>query len=74
MALIQKREAVTVFQTSWGLTHFGAISGWLAVNATCTLIYNIEKAWEKKEILTALAFDIKEAFDTIMEKRLTKCL
>lgn len=55
-------------------THFGAIPGRSAVDAACTLPHDVERAWEKKEILTALAFDIKGAFDTVTEKRLTKRL
>lgn len=55
-------------------THFGAIPGRSAVDAACTLTHDVERAWEKKEILTALAFDIKGAFDTVTEGRPTKRL
>lgn len=53
------------------IVHFGAI---LAVDAACTLTHDIERAWEKKEILTALVFDIIGAFDIVIEKSLTKYL
>ena len=45
--------------------HFGAIPGRSAVDAACTLTYDIERAWEQEDILTALAFDIKGAFDAV---------
>lgn len=51
--------------------HFGAIARRLAVDAAATLTHNVEKAWQGSEIFTALAFDIKGAFDTITKKRLT---
>lgn len=55
-------------------THFRAIPGRSAVDAACTQTHDVERAWEKKEILTALAFDIKGTFDTVTEGRLTKRL
>ena len=50
--------------------HFGAIPRPSAVDAACILTYDLEKAWE----LTALAFDIKGAFDAVTKKRLTERL
>lgn len=54
--------------------HFGAIARRSAVDAASTLAYDIERSWEQKEILSALAFDIKGAFDTVTERRLSKRL
>lgn len=51
--------------------HFGAISGRSAVDAVATLTQDVERAFGKKEVLTALAFDIKGAFDCVTETRLT---
>ena len=51
--------------------HCGAIARRSAVDAAATLTHDVERAWQDSEILTALAFDIKGAFDTITEKRLT---
>lgn len=50
--------------------HFGAIARRSAVDAAATLTHDVEKAWQEGEVLTALAFDIKGAFDTVTEKRL----
>ena len=41
------------------------------MDAAATLLHDVEKAWQDNEVLTALAFDIKGAFDTVMKKRLT---
>lgn len=54
--------------------HFGAISGRSAVDAAATLTYNVERAFGKKGILTAPAFDIKGAFDCVTETRLIRRL
>lgn len=35
------------------------------------LIHNIKKAWQKNKVLTVLAFDIRETFDEVTEKKLT---
>lgn len=51
--------------------HFGAIARGSAVDAAATLTHDVERAWQDSEVLTTLAFDIKEAFDTITENRLT---
>lgn len=45
--------------------HFKAIEGQSAVDITSTLTYNVEKAFENKEVVTVLAFDIKKTFDRI---------
>ncbi len=37
--------------------------------AAATLTHDIEKSFQKQEILIALAFDIKGAFDRIMDYR-----
>lgn len=54
--------------------HFGAIAGRSAVDTAATLTHDIEKAFQSQEVLTALAFDIKGAFDRVSESRLTKRL
>ncbi len=56
------------------LLHFGAIPGRSAVDAVATLTYDVERAWENHEVLTALAFDIKGAFDTVTKEKLTNRL
>ncbi len=57
-----------------GLLHFGTILGRLAVDAAATFTNDIEKAWENNEVLTALAFDIKGAFDMVTGEKLTNRL
>ncbi len=47
--------------------HFKAIEGQSAVDITSTLTYDVEKAFENKEVVTVLAFDIKKAFDRILK-------
>lgn len=54
--------------------HFGAIARRLAIDVISTLAHDIEWAWDQKEVLSALAFDIKGVFDTVTEKRLNKRL
>lgn len=54
--------------------HFGAIAGRPAVDATAILTNDVQKTFNKKYILTALAFNIKEAFDRVTEKRLIQRL
>lgn len=54
--------------------HFGAIARRLADDVAATLVHDIERTWDQKEVLSALAFDIKCAFDTVTEKRLSKRL
>lgn len=51
--------------------HFGAIARHSAVDAAATLTHDVEKAWQDRDVLTALAFDIKGAFDTFTGKKLT---
>ena len=41
------------------------------MDVAATLTHDVEKAWQDSEVLTALAFDIKGAFDTVTEERLT---
>ena len=50
--------------------HFGATPRRSAVDAAATLTHDIEKAFFDKEIMSALAFDIKEAFDKVTDGRL----
>ena len=45
--------------------HFEVISGQFAVNAAASLPYDVKKTFKKKDVLTALAFDIKRAFDRV---------
>lgn len=54
--------------------YFGAIAGRSAVDAATTLTHDVKKAFNEKYILTALAFDIKGAFDRVTEKRLIQRL
>lgn len=43
--------------------HFGAIARRSAIDTAATLTHMTEKSFQDKKILTALAFDIKRAFD-----------
>ena len=54
--------------------HFGAIAGQSAVDVAATLTHDIEKAFQCQEVPTALAFNIKGAFDRVLEARLIKRL
>lgn len=54
--------------------HFEAIARRSAVDKASTLAHDIERFWEQKLVLSAWAFDIKGAFDTLTEKRLSKRL
>lgn len=54
--------------------HFGAIARRSAVDAAATLTHDIKKYFHKQEILTALAFDIKGAFDRVIDYRLIQRL
>lgn len=70
--VIARRLSEITIRTRWiSLIHFGAIAKDLAVDAATTLTHDVEKAWQDSEILTELVFDIKRAFNTILEKRLT---
>lgn len=51
----------------FNLLHFGATPRRLAVDAVATLTHDIEKAFRDKKIMTVLTFDIKGAFDRVME-------
>ncbi len=54
--------------------YFGDIAGRSTVGAAATLTHDIEKTFQNQEVVTALAFDIKGAFDRVSEARLTKKL
>lgn len=54
--------------------HFGATPRRSAVDAAATLTHDVEKAFQDQEVVTALAFDIKGAFDRVTEDRLVKRL
>lgn len=54
--------------------HFGATPHRSAVNAAATLTHNIEKAFFDKEIMNAIAFDIKKACDRVTDRRLVQRL
>ncbi len=54
--------------------HFGDILRRSSVDAVCTLTNDVERVWEQEDILTALAFDIKGAFDEVTKERLTERL
>ncbi len=47
--------------------HFGAIARRSIVDAAGTLTHDIEKSFRKQKILLALAFDIKESFDKVID-------
>lgn len=44
------------------------------MDATSTLTHNVEKAFQDQDVVTALAFNIKRAFDRVIEARLIKRL
>lgn len=46
----------------------------IGVDAAATLTHDIKKAFQNQEVLTALAFEIKGAFDSVSKSRLTKRL
>lgn len=50
--------------------HFGATPRRSAVDAVATLTHDVEKTFQDQEVLTTLAFDIKEAFHKVTETRL----
>lgn len=54
--------------------HFGAVPGRSAVDAAVTLTHDVEKAMEEKNVVSALAFDIKGVFDNVSRNRLIKRL
>lgn len=58
----------------FSLLHFGATTRRSAVDAAATLTHDVEKAFQDHEVLTALAFDIKGAFDRVTNTRLIKRL
>ena len=53
------------------LFYFGAIPSRSAGDLAATLTHDIEKVWERKEVLTRLAFDIKGTFNRVVEEKLT---
>lgn len=48
--------------------YFRVIVGWLVIDTTTTLIHNIEKALNRKCIVTVITFDIKGVLDRVIEK------
>lgn len=54
--------------------HFGTTPRRSAVDAAATLTHDVEKAFQDQEVLTALAFDIKGAFDRVTDTRLIQRL
>lgn len=54
--------------------YFRAIKGRSTIDAAYTLTYDVEKSWEQENILIALEFNIKGAFDAVIKERLTKRL
>ena len=54
--------------------HFGATPLRSAIDAAATLTHNIEKAFFDKKIMSAIAFNIKGAFDRVTDGRLVKRL
>ena len=56
------------------LLYFVAILRQSALDTACTLPHDVERAWEQEDILTTLAFDIKDAFDEVSKERLTERL
>lgn len=51
------------------LLYFGAIARCFAVDAATTLTHDIKKYFQSQKILTALAFDIKRAFNKVINYR-----
>ncbi len=49
----------------FGPLHFSATLCFSAFDATSTLTNDVEKPFQDYELLTALAFDIKRAFDRV---------
>ena len=58
----------------FSLLHFGATPRRLAVDAAATLIHDVEKTFQDQEVMSALVFDIKLAFDRGTDARLVKKL
>lgn len=58
----------------FGKLHFGAIFSRCAVNVVVILTHNVKKAMQKQNMITALIFDIKAAFDNISQNKLIKQL
>ncbi len=54
--------------------NFDAIAKRSTLDAAATLTHDIEKSFQKQEILTTLAFDIKRAFDRVIDYRLIQRL
>ncbi len=54
--------------------HFGATPRRSAVDAASTLTHDVKKAFQNQDVVTALAFDIKGAFDRVKNARLIKRL
>ena len=54
--------------------HLGATRRRSAVDAASTLTNDVEKAFQDQDVVAALAFDIKGAFDRVTDARLIKWL
>ena len=50
------------------------LAGRPAVDAAATLTHDVEKAFQNQDIITALAFDIRGAFDCVSKHRLVNRL
>lgn len=73
--MIARRLDIFVFKTKlFSNLHFEVVPGRLAVNTTATLIHDIEKAMEEKNVVSASTFDIKRVFDNVFRNRLIRRL
>lgn len=54
--------------------YFGAIFGRSAIDVAATLTHDIEKTMQEQNVITALAFNIKSAFNNISKNKLLKGL
>ena len=54
--------------------HFGAIFSRSAVDAAATFTHDVKKAMQQQNVVTALAFNIKDAFDNVSKNKLIKRL
>lgn len=66
--IARKLNEIAIRTRRISIIHPGAIARRSAVDAAATFTYDVEKALEDSKLLTALAFDIKGAFDTFTEK------
>ncbi|KAI1000702.1 hypothetical protein K3495_g7492 [Podosphaera aphanis] len=56
------------------LTQFEALPGRSAMDLVEFLVYNVEKAWETKQVCTLATLDVQSAFDSILPGRLSSRL